>query len=267
MMENPMIAQSKSTKARVLKNGTFTFTRHWLAWFNLGWSIIFGLPWLAPVFMTLGVKNAARVIYILFGFLCHQFADRSFFLFGNQVMYPSAQLLALSRQGDPRIAMRYFVGSETLGYKVAWSDRMVAIYGGILLGGLLFALLRKLLTGPKLWIPVLLLIPMGIDGSTHVLSDMAGFNVGFRYTNTWLVTLTQHRLRDAFYVGNALGSFNSYARLISGLLSGFALVLAAYPILEVYFEDVKRTLSDQLQIRKPADQERVKKIEHVQERI
>ncbi|MDF1514108.1 MAG: hypothetical protein P1S60_09890, partial [Anaerolineae bacterium] len=62
-------------------------------------------------------------------------------------------------------------------------------------------------------------------------------NVGFRYTNTWLAILTQHRLGDSFYMDNALGSFNSYARLISGVLSGFAVVLAAYPLLEVSFED------------------------------
>ncbi|MDF1515252.1 MAG: DUF2085 domain-containing protein, partial [Anaerolineae bacterium] len=168
MTERLIMPQSEPTNARLLKSRMHRFERQWLAWFNLGWGIVFGLPWLAPVFMTLKMKNAARVIYFIYSFLCHQFADRSFFLFGNQFMYSGAILLPLASQGDPRLAMRAFIGSETLGYKVAWSDRMVAIYGGILLGGLLFGFLRKRLTGLKWWIPVLMLIPMAIDGSTHV---------------------------------------------------------------------------------------------------
>lgn len=249
-----MVPQSKPAKARGLKGGTGALARHWLAWANLGWGIVFGLPWLAPVMMKLGAENVARVIYTFYSFLCHQFADRSFFLFGEQVMYSSGRLIPLVPDRGLWRALRTFVGSEALGYKVAWSDRMVAIYGGILLGGLLFALLRTRLAIPGWWVLVLLLIPMGIDGITHVVSDLAGPNVGFRYTNTWLSNLTQHRLAAAFYVGNGLGSFNSWARLITGALSGFAVVRAGYPILEEYFSDVEQKLKDQLQIGRPAEQ-------------
>jgi uncharacterized membrane protein len=206
--------------------------RHWLGLFNLAWGIFFGLPWLAPLLMKVGATWPARALYFVYGFLCHQFADRSFFLFGQQFSYPASELLPLAPQGAPHLALRAFLGTPELGYKVAWSDRMIALYGGILVGGLLFALVRRWLRRPNLLWPALLLFPMAIDGTTHVVSDFAPFDVGFRYTNAWLATLTQHRLGQAFYLGNALGSFNSWARLISGTLAGLAVAWAAFPTVE-----------------------------------
>jgi uncharacterized membrane protein len=229
---------------RVLSVGTLFSGRHWLALVNLAWGLVFGLPWLAPMLMRVGATRAARVIYFAYGFLCHQFADRSFFLFGPRLSYMASELLPLAPAGDPRLAIRAFQGIPALGYKVAWSDRMVAIYGGVLVGGLLFALARHRLQGPRWWGPALLLLSMAIDGATHVLSDLAGFNVGFRYTNVWLVALTGHRLGKAFYVGNALGSFNSWARLISGALAGLTVVWAAYPAIERTFGGDATTLVD-----------------------
>jgi uncharacterized membrane protein len=226
---------------RELNSGALFSGRHWLALVNLAWGLIFGLPWLAPILMRVGATRAARVIYFAYSFLCHQFADRSFFLFGPRLSYVASELLPLAPAGDPRLAIRAFQGTPPLGYKVAWSDRMVAIYGGILVGGLLFALARHRLQGPRWWGPVLLLLPMAIDGATHVLSDLAGFNAGFRYTNVRLAALTGHRLGTAFYVGNALGSFNSWVRLISGTLAGLAVVWAAYPAIETSLADVQVT--------------------------
>jgi uncharacterized membrane protein len=210
-------------------------TRHWLVLVNSAWAVVFGLPWLAPLLMKMGATWAGRVIYIAYGVLCHQFADRSFFLFGPQSSYVASELLPLAPMGDPRLALRAFRGTPALGYKVAWSDRMVAIYGGILVGGLLYALGRRWMRSPKLSWPALLLVPMLIDGTTHVLSDFAGLTTGFRYTNAWLATLTDHRLSAAFYAGNALGSFNSWARLITGSLAGLAIAWALYPALETVF--------------------------------
>lgn len=79
------------------------------------------------------------------------------------------------------------------------------------------------------WGFALLLLPMVIDGSTHAVSDLAGIGWGFRDTNRWLAVLTNHFLPMEFYAGDALGSFNSWARLISGLLAGFGIVWLAFP--------------------------------------
>lgn len=40
-------------------------------------------------------------------------------------------------------------------------------------------------------------------------SDLAGFGQGFRDTNVWLAYLTGGGLPTWFYIGDALGSFNS----------------------------------------------------------
>ncbi len=240
------VVRPDHSQAVALNDVTALFAHRWLALANLGWGLVSGLPWLAPVLMKVGAAGAGRIIYVIFSFLCHQFADRSFFLFGSQASYAASELLPLAPAGDPRLAMRAFRGTPTLGYKVAWSDRMVAIYAGLFVGGLLFALVRHRLCIPNLLWPALLLVPMAVDGGTHVLSDLAGFNVGFRYTNIWLAALTHERLGSSFYVGNALGSFNSWTRLISGSLAGLAMVWAGYPILEAHFESVRATLQGQL---------------------
>jgi hypothetical protein len=70
---------------------------------------------------------------------------------------------------------------------------------------------------------------MAIDGGTHALSDLAGIGQGFRDTNIWLQIITNYALSTPFYQGDALGSFNSWMRLITGTLFGFALVGFAYP--------------------------------------
>ena len=50
-----------------------------------------GLPLLAPSLMKLGAELPANIIYRMYKPLCHQFAFRSFFLFGEQPFYPLAE--------------------------------------------------------------------------------------------------------------------------------------------------------------------------------
>jgi hypothetical protein len=91
-----------------------------------------------------------------------------------------------------------------------------------------------------------MIAPMIVDGVMHMLSDFAGIGQGFRYTNAWLATLTNNLLARSFYVGNKLGSFNSWMRLVTGLLFGLAVVWMLYPIFEAYFRDARRTLESRL---------------------
>ena len=118
--------------------------RHWLAILNLFWVVYAGLPWLALVLMHLGIDGVGRAIYTLYSTQCHQMAQRSFFLFGRQPMYSLAELQALWPEATGPAGLRAIMGNEELGWKVAWSDRMVAMYTATLVFGLLFALVRRL---------------------------------------------------------------------------------------------------------------------------
>ena len=209
--------------------------RHWLAVTNGVWGALSILPWLAPLLMRAGVTGAGRLIYWVYGFLCHQLADRSFFLFGRRAMYAYPELVPGLSGGALRDGLRAFIGSEALGYKVAWSARMVALYGGVLLGGLMYALLRGKVRRLSWRGAALLLVPLLVDGLTHAASDLLfGLEGGWRYDNAWLAALSGYRLPWEFVRGNALGSFNSWMRLGSGLLAGLAGAWAVYPLIDIY---------------------------------
>lgn len=218
-------------------------SRHWLAYANLFWGILIGLPWLAPVLMEAGATGLARVIYTSYSYLCHQLANRSFFLFGPRPMYSYVDLLPYAANANTYQGLRAFIGVPELGYKVAWSDRMVSLYGGFFLGGVLFALLRRWLRPPRWTLLLVLIAPMVLDGGTHMISDWSGVGHGFRYDNAWLAYLTQNALPASFYVGNELGSFNSWMRLATGLLAGLSVTWMLYPLLDEAFRDTWRTLA------------------------
>ena len=229
-----------------IQRRTLGLSRHWLAWANLFWIQLVGLPWLAPILMRIGATWPARGIYFIYGFLCHQYANRSFFLFGPKAMYTMRELQLAAPDADTWLGLRAFVGTAELGYKVAWSDRMVSLYGGILLGGLIFALVRLRIRPPRWRVFALMTVPVVLDGVTHMISDVAGVGQGFRYNNAWLATLTGSTFPSSFYAGNGLGSFNSWMRLISGLLFGLAVVWLVYPLLEANFRDVQQILEPRL---------------------
>lgn len=203
--------------------------RHWLAVANLAWGVLNALPWLAPVAMYAGWTRVADAIYFVYGFLCHQLANRSFFLFGPKWMYSYEEILPYWPDANTWWGLRAFRGTPELGYKVAWSDRMVWLYGAIFVAGVVYALFRHRMRPLSARGLILLLIPLALDGGTHMVSDIFGVGQGFRYTNGWLAWLTANALPESFYVGNAPGSFNFLMRLITGTLAGMAAVWFAYP--------------------------------------
>jgi len=155
---------------------------HWLFVVNLLFIIYLGLPVLAPALMKAGATMPASVIYTAYSPLCHQLGFRSFFLFGEQPYYPRA---AAGVQGaitfgqatgineNDLLAARAFRGNEQLGYKIAICERDVAIYGAIILFGLLFALTRRRIP-PLHWVLWLLLAiaPIGLDGFSQLFSQL-----------------------------------------------------------------------------------------------
>ena len=212
------------------------FCRYWLHIFLIAFGVFNLLPFLAPLLAELGWISGAKAIHMLYLPFCHQMAHRSFFLFGDKLMYAPNEL-PVTLTGDVTdnmLAMKYFIGNDTLGWKVAWSDRMVYMYGAMWLSAFLFFLFLR--NKPIQPLPLLLfvglLIPMGIDGLTHTWSDftVGGLFDSFRYTNDWLAQLTNNQFNASFYSGDTIGSFNSWMRLISGIGFGLALVGFFFPL-------------------------------------
>jgi uncharacterized membrane protein len=116
-----------------------------------------------------------------------------------------------------------------MGWKVAWSDRMISFYTSVWLFAVAWWPLRRKVKPISWWGFALLLLPIIVDGGTHAISDFAGIGQGFRDTNQWLIILTNNIFPTTFYAGDALGSFNSLMRFISGFLAGLAIVWLAFP--------------------------------------
>jgi uncharacterized membrane protein len=224
----------------LMKRVVLGIARHWLLILNLLMGIWVALPWLAPVFMHWGWARAAGAIYSFYAFQCHQLPERSFFLFGPKLMYSLSEIQSAWQITDNPFVLRQWIGNVDMGWKVAWSDRMVSMYGMLFLSSLGYGWLRTKWKPLSLRAFFLLLLPMVIDGTTHAISDLAGIGQGFRDTNVWLQMLTNNALPTAFYQGDALGSFNSWMRLITGILFGIALVGFAYPYLNESFAEIVR---------------------------
>lgn len=231
-----------SFSLKISRNAQFSywFSRHWLLAFSVFYGLFVGLPFLAPVLMRLGWETPARGIYFIYSFLCHQLPDRSFFLFGPRGMVDLPTIQAVWQDTANPLVLRQFIGTPELGWKVAWSDRMVAMYGSILLVGWVWGLSRKRVKALPWWALVFLALPMFLDGATHFISDLGGIDQGVRYTNEWLATLTNHFFPITFYAGNAVGSFNSWIRLLTGFLFGAGIVWFAFPYLEEIAFDAHR---------------------------
>jgi uncharacterized membrane protein len=188
--------------------------RHWLFIFNTLWGVYVLLPFLAPILMQLGWVAPARVIYAGYSVLCHQLPDHSYFLFGPVLAPNLSQLQAMGM--DPSLNLleqRTFIGNALAGYKVAICQRDIAIYGSVLLSGLLYALVTRGGRAPQPldWrLYILLLVPMAIDGITQLF--------GLRESSWWL-------------------------RSATGALFGIASVWLAYPYIDGAMRELLREMS------------------------
>jgi uncharacterized membrane protein len=224
------------------RRATFWLTKNWMVAFAIVMGLYIGLPFIAPLFMYLGWTALANFIYTFYSFQCHQMPQRSFFLFGPRAMYSLNEIQSAWQDTTNPMVLRQFIGSPEMGWKAAWSDRMVYMYTSTLIFGIIWWPLRRRLKKLPWWGLALFLLPMFIDGSTHFVSDLAGLGQGFRYTNVWLANLTNNAFPATFYAGNALGSFNSWMRLITGLFFGMGIVWFGFPYLDEWFKDTARIM-------------------------
>lgn len=220
-------------ETRPRKNQTFGnwIAQHWLEGFLIIYGVWVWLPFLSPVFMNLGWSGPGKALYLIYSFFCHQLPERSIFLFGEKPMYTLADIQAAWQQTINPLALRKFIGNETMGWKIAWSDRMISFYTSIWFFALIWRWVRAKIRPLSLWGFVLFLLPIGVDGGSHMISDLAGIGQGFRDSNLWLAALTNNSLPALFYAGDALGSFNSWMRISTGLLAGFGIVWYTLPVI------------------------------------
>jgi uncharacterized membrane protein len=231
-------------------------SRRWLGIAIIIIAIYVSLPFAAPVLMRAGLRGPGELIYTLYSPFCHQFAFRSFFLFGEQPVYPRANTgitpafedAALESDAfielfsrfsgipaaevtradlDPyTVALMYaardFRGDERMGYKLTLCERDNAIYIAILFGALLYRRVRRRLRPVPLLIYVLLgLGPIGIDGFSQYLS--------YPPFNVWPV-------REAEPV----------FRVVTGALFGLMNVWLGFPYIEMSFRETREQIEDKL---------------------
>ncbi len=209
--------------------------RHWLALFLTPLLIFVTLPFFAPVAMHWGWEELGHMLYLIYSPFCHQLPQRSFFFFGEKLTYTLAEIQQVYPHDDAW-RLRHFIGAPTLGYKVAWSDRMVSFYFMTPVFGLVYPLLQRM--GHKLkpipfWLMLLTLLPITVDGLSHVFNDILyGISAGgFRDTNAWLAQLTNNAF-PGFYAGDHLGTFNWWMRLLTGVLAAWGLAFHYMPWLD-----------------------------------
>jgi uncharacterized membrane protein len=192
----------------------FRLAKHWLLLANLFWGLYVGLPLLAPILMNAGYETPAKIIYTMYRPACHQRPDRSYFIGGPKVVYSPQELEAA---GVKTGLFSRDIGNETVGWKVAFCERDVAIYASIFLTGLAYALVRRRLGR---WLMpfryyLIFLVPMGLDGTLQLF--------GLYESNWWL-------------------------RGITGVIFGVGSVIFAYPYLQDGFNDVRNTINAKLHL-------------------
>lgn len=181
------------------------FARHWAATLGVLAAIYSGLPFVAPVAMHFNQTWIADAIYTVYAPLCHQFTFRSWFLFGEQSVYPRklAGLSGLTFEDiastDPTfkgmdvttmstpliLAAKSFRGNPVVGWKVAFCERDVAIYAMIALFAFVYAGLRLFkVKVPYLpfWLYIAIgIVPIGLDGFSQLFANppFNGFGLSF----------------------------------------------------------------------------------------
>jgi len=236
----------------------YWISRHWLGLFNGAIFLYVAFPILAPVLMNAGVDGPARVIYKVYSPLCHQMTQRSFFLFGEQSAYPreiagtdlkpieaykdTIPEFADVEEGDwPAFffAARRFVGNEQMGYKMALCERDIGIYGFVLIGGLVYAMLRNRLKVRPLPFILFVIIgigPIAIDGFSQLISYWVTPTGGGQASGFLAWVQSVFPLRES----------TPTLRALTGGLFGFTLAWLAYPQVEIGMRSTERQLAEKL---------------------
>lgn len=253
----------RQRRARRLNIILLRLSRNWLRVVLTIVGIYAALPWVAPTLMHFGLREPAHVLYFIYGPFCHQFAFRSFFLYGDQSAYPRAVSgttltpyedyianspefkQALSNwvglpgrsfftsvdEFDPYVwspdlqfASKDFFGDPQMGYKLTLCERDIAIYTMLLLGGLIYSI--PVVRRRLRPVPIWLYVLVGIAPI-----GIDGFSQLLSYPpfNLWALRETEPGYR-----------------LLTGALFGIMNAWLAYPYLELSFRDTRAQLEAKL---------------------
>jgi uncharacterized membrane protein len=234
MVENsPRLAEVRAAARWTLADWiNIVLSRHYMALFNFLVLLYLGLAFMAPLLASAGVQTPSNILYRVYGLVCHQLGYRSFFILGEQPFYPrqaagvagvqtfqQATGLSESNSAVDVLAARNFIGNDQVGYKVALCQRDVAIYGGILLFGLIFALTGFRIKSIPWWVWLALaIVPIGLDGFSQLLSQPPLGLIPYRESTPFL-------------------------RLLTGFLFGFLTAWFGYPMVEEGMVDTRQFMT------------------------
>lgn len=176
--------------------------RNWLKIMVVALGAFSILPWIAPIFAALGWWALADPIYTLYAVQCHQLPERAPHIFG---------------------------------YEVCQCWRCSALYGGMFLLSLAFLLLRgknnpvsaRFKNPLPVWIFLLLLLPMLIDGLSHMFGVRDTFDMATPSTF------------GNFMVGSQVGSLNWFLRIGTGLASAIGAIWFSLPRMQRAMEEAE----------------------------
>jgi len=236
----------------------YGLSRHWLALFNIAALIYITMPIIAPMLLKAGIDGPARVIYAAYSPLCHQMAQRSFFILGEQPAYPREiagtnltpieayiddlpEFEGVSSDNWPAFfaAARSFRGNEVMGYKMALCERDIGIYGFVLIGGLVYAMLRNRfnIKPLPLWIFIVIgIAPIAIDGFSQLFSYWLSPLDGSEATGFLASVQRFLPLRES----------PPTMRALTGALFGFMLVWLTYPHINTGMKGTEKSLGEKL---------------------
>jgi uncharacterized membrane protein len=243
MTEN---SATKTTESFAIRSNILMlkFARNWLKVALTILAIYVTLPFVAPTLMEIGAETPAKVIYTLYSPFCHQFAFRSFFLYGDQIVYPrenagtgytpfEAYVRDLPEFKDvdlntfelPLIkSARSFYGNDQIGYKLTLCERDIFIYLALFGSGLLYAIpyVRQRIRPAPFWLYIFFgLGPIGIDGFSQLF--------GYPPFNFWSPRET-------------LPIF----RVVTGAIFGFMSGWLGFPYLDRSLRDTRRVIEAKL---------------------
>jgi uncharacterized membrane protein len=234
--------EKRVKRAREISKGdifSMWFSKHYLLVFNLFVFVYVGLPLLAPLFLKVGADTPAAIIYKLYGGLCHQLSYRSWFLFGDQPIYPRElagidgyltfhEATGLDEHG--LVDARNFLGNDYTGFKIALCQRDLAIYGSILIFGLFFGFTgRRIKSLPFLVWLFIGILPIAFDGLSQLFGQI-------------LAQPTLQFLSPYFDIV-AIRESTPFLRTLTGFLFGFSTAWFGYPLVEETMRDARRLLA------------------------
>lgn len=233
-------------------------TRNWLGIATVIIGIYVTLPWVAPVLMRVGLRGPGEILYTLYSPFCHQFAFRSFFIFGEQAAYPrevsGTDLIPFEpyavqspefitaynywyaryhegvlpssiteddlREFTPwlQFGSRDFRGDAVMGYKNTLCGRDMAIYTAIFVGAVLFRRARHRLRP----VPLLLYAFLGLG---PIALDGLSQMLGYPPFNFW-----PPREAEPIF------------RIVTGILFGLMNVWLGFPYLEMSFRETREQI-------------------------